>query len=250
MSLRRINIFSVRTMKEVLRDPVNLFFGFIFPVMMLWVLSLIYKQVGKIPGATQIDMTQMAAAIASYAPVFLSLFAGMLIAKDRTSTFLNRLFASPMTAVDFIMGYTLPMLVVSVIQSAATYLCAGFFGFRITIRVLLAVVIVLLTALMYIGVGLLCGTVMSDKSVGGVCGAVLTTVSFILSGLTIPLEIMGSVFQTVAKALPFYNAAQATEMAISGNFANIWPYLSIVLIYMVACLVAAIVVFAVRKKRC
>ncbi len=44
-----ITLFSGRTMKEVLRDPANLFFGFAFPVLLLWALSVIYHQVGRSP---------------------------------------------------------------------------------------------------------------------------------------------------------------------------------------------------------
>lgn len=113
MSWHRTWLFARRTMKEIMRDPVNLFFGLAFPVLLLWALSLIYKQVGQIPGAATISGDELAAAISAYAPVFVSLFSGMLIAKDRTSSFLTRLFASPMTAADFTLGYSLPMLVVA-----------------------------------------------------------------------------------------------------------------------------------------
>ena len=99
MNARRIWIFSVRTMKEVLRDPVNLFFGAAFPVLLLWALSVIYRQVVAVPGVDAVSVTGLTAAVAAYAPVFLSLFAGMLLARDRTSSFLSRLFVSPMTAV-------------------------------------------------------------------------------------------------------------------------------------------------------
>lgn len=79
-------------------------------------------------GAATISSDELAAAIAAYAPVFVSLFSGMLIAKDRTSSFLARLFASPMTAADFILGYSLPMLVVALAQSLVTFLFARLFG--------------------------------------------------------------------------------------------------------------------------
>ena len=124
MSWHRTWLFARRTMKEIMRDPVNLFFGLAFPVLLLWALSLIYKQVGQIPGAATISGDELAAAISAYAPVFVSLFSGMLIAKDRTSSFLTRLFASPMTAADFTLGYSLPMLVVALAQSLVTFLFA------------------------------------------------------------------------------------------------------------------------------
>ncbi|MDE5641152.1 MAG: ABC transporter permease [Bifidobacterium castoris] len=248
MNARRIWVFSVRTMKEVLRDPVNLFFGAAFPVLLLWALSVIYRQVGAIPGAVTVPVGDLTAAVAAYAPVFLSLFAGMLLARDRTSSFLSRLFVSPMTAVDFILGYTAPMLAVSLAQSLITFVCAGLFGYRLSVRLLLGVVVILPVALMYTAIGLLCGCLMSDRAVGGVCGAMLTTVAFILSAVTVPIAIMGDALRRVVQALPFYNATQATIAAVDGDPGRIWPHLWIVCAYAAGCAIAAVVVFALRKR--
>ena len=248
MSWHRTWLFARRTMKEIMRDPVNLFFGLAFPVLLLWALSLIYKQVGQIPGAATISGDELAAAISAYAPVFVSLFSGMLIAKDRTSSFLTRLFASPMTAADFTLGYSLPMLVVALAQPLVTFLFAGLFGHPIGVRMLLGAIVVLPTALMYTAIGLLCGTLMSDKAVGGVCGAMLTTIAFILAGVTVPIQIMGPTFQDIAKALPFYNAAQSAVAAVGGDYGRIWPHVWIVTAYAVGFWLAAVIVFGLRKR--
>lgn len=180
--------------------------------------------------------------------MFLSLFAGMLLASDRTTTFLTRLFASPMTAADFICGYTLPMLVVCLVQSILTFAFAALFGFQWSARVVVGIAVILPTALMYTAIGLLCGTIVSDKAVGGICGAMLTTVSFILSGLTMLLTVMGHAFQTIAQTLPFYHAAQMANAAIAGDYGRIWPHMWIVLIYMSIFAAAAILTFTMRAR--
>ena len=248
MSARRVWLFSVRTVKEVLRDSVNLFFGMAFPALLLWALSVIYRQVGQMPGARAMSIGDLTASIAAYAPVFLSLFSGMLLAKDRTSSFLARLFVSPMTSADFMFGYTVPMLVVSLAQSLVTFLCAGLFGGHVSARLLLGVVVVLPVALMYTAIGLLCGCVMSDRAVGGVCGAMLTTLAFILSGVTVPLAIMGETFRRIVQALPFYHATQAVVAALGGADGRIWPHLWIVCLYALVCMAAAVAVFAWRRR--
>ena len=235
-------------MKEVLRGPVNLFFGVAFPVLLLWALSVIYRQVGAVPGAHAVSGTDLTAAVAAYAPVFLSLFAGMLLAKDRTSSFLSRQFVSPMTAADFILGYTRPMLVVSLAQSLITFLCAGLFGYRLSVRLFIGAAVVLPVALMYTAIGLLCGCLLSDKAVGAVCGAMLTTVAFILSGVTVPVAIMGDALRHVAQALPFYNASQATIAAVGGDAGHVWAYLWIVCAYAIGGMAAAVFVFALRRR--
>lgn len=115
-------------------------------------------------------------------------------------------------------------------------------------RVVVGIAVILPTALMYTAIGLLCGTLVSDKAVGGICGAMLTTVSFILSGLTIPLTVMGHAFQTIAQPLPFYHAAQMANAAIAGDYGRIWPHMWIVLIYMAVFAAAAILTFTMRAR--
>lgn len=87
---------------------------------------------------------------------------------------------------------------------------------------MVGIAVILPTALMYTAIGLLCGTLVSDKAGGGICGAMLTTVSFILSGLTIPLTVMGHAFQTIAQTLPFYHAANGE----CGHSRRLWPHLA------------------------
>ncbi len=113
---------------------------------------------------------------------------------------------------------------------------------------LLGVIVVLPTALMYTAIGLLCGTLMSNKAVGGVCGAMLTTIAFILSGVTVPIQIMGPTFQDIAKALPFYNAAQSAVAAVGGGYGRIWPHSWIVIAYAVGFWLAAVIVFGLPKR--
>lgn len=129
-----------------------------------------------------------------------------------------------------------------------TFAFAILFGFQWSARVVVGIAVILPTALMYTAIGLLCGTLVSDKAVGGICGAMLTTVSFILSGLTIPLTVMGHAFQTIAQTLPFYHAAQMANAAIAGDYGRIWPHMWIVLIYMAIFAAAAILTFTMRAR--
>lgn len=113
---------------------------------------------------------------------------------------------------------------------------------------MVGIAVILPTALMYTAIGLLCGTLVSDKAVDGICGAMLTTVSFILSGLTIPLTVMGHAFQTIAQTLPFYHASQMANAAIAGDYGRIWPHMWIVLIYMAVFVAAAVCAFTMRIR--
>jgi len=239
-------LFAERNVKEVLRDPINLFFGLGFPLILLILMSAINSNIPAEAGNTMFEINNLAPGIATFGPVFMSLFSGMLLSKDRTSSFLMRLFTSPMTSANFIMGYTLPMILFAICQSIITFFAAGLLGLTISANILLAIVTLVPTTVLFIGIGLLCGSLMNDKAVGGICGALLTNVAGWLSGIWFPIELVGGRFKTLCQWLPFYHGAQATKDAISGRFNDILPNLAVVSIYAVVIYIVAIMVF--RRK--
>ena len=159
--------FAIRNAKEMLRDKLNLVFGIGFPVIVLLLLSLIQS---NIP-VDLFEIEQLAPGIAVFGLSFISLFSGMLIAKDRTGAFMLRLFTSPMTAPHFILGYTAPLVPLAAAQMAVCYAVALLLGLTCNVRILLAMAVSIPAVLLFIGIGLLCGSVFNDKQVGGVCGA-------------------------------------------------------------------------------
>lgn len=239
----RIILFAKRNAKEVLRDPINLFFGLGFPLILLALLSVINSAVPPEANNPMFTIENLAPGLAMFGTVFMALFAGMLIAKDRTSSFLMRLFTSPMTSLDFILGYTLPLLIMALVQASITLLASGIAGLEITVNILLAVVVTMLTSLLYVGLGLLCGSLMSDKAVGGMCGALLTNVAGWLSGVFIPIDLIGGAFKTVSHILPFYHSVEAIKAVLSGNYGAILPHLVIVMGYAVVVFVFAVIIF-------
>ena len=239
----RIFLFANRNVKEILRDPINFFFGLGFPLVLLALLSIVNSSIPQEANNTMFGIGSLAPGLAMFGSVFMALFAGMLLAKDRTSSFLTRLFTSPMTAADFLLGYTAPMIIMTVFQAAITLLAACFFGLPFTVSIIPAIIVTAITSLLFVGIGLLVGSLMNDKAVGGVCGALLTNVAGWLSGIFIPIDLIGGTFKTVAYALPFYHSVEAIRIALSGDFSGILTHLAVVLGYTVVIFVFAIVVF-------
>jgi len=147
----RTLLFAQRNTKEILRDPLNLAFGIGFPLVVLLLLSAIQA---NIP-VDLFSIEKLVPGIAVFGLSFLSLFSGMLIAKDRTTSFLIRLFTSPLTASNYILGYVLPMISLALAQSAICFIAAFFLGLPLSGNVLLALVVLLPAALFFIGIGLL-----------------------------------------------------------------------------------------------
>jgi len=235
-------IFASRNSKELLRDPLNLAFSIGFPLAVLFLFHIIGTNVPE----SIFVIDSMAPGVAVFGLSFISLFSGTLISKDRTSSFLMRLFTTPLKASDYIVGYILPLLPMAIAQSAVCFIVSFFLGLEISMNVLLALVVLIPAAVLFIGIGLLVGSILNDKQVGGLCGALLTNLSAWLSGAWFDLSLIGGAFEQVAYLLPFAHAVDAARAAISGDYASIFPHLWWVIGYAVVILVVAIVIF--RKK--
>lgn len=241
----RMLTFAKRNMREILRDPLNLGFGLGFPLVLILLMSAIQA---NIP-VSLFEIGSLAPGIAVFGLSFMTLFSATLIAKDRGSALLQRLYTTPMTPSDFILGYTLPMLPISLLQSAVCYAVALALGLSPTPYLLLALLLSLPVALLFVSLGLLFGSILNDKQVGGICGALLTNLSGWLSGTWFDLALVGGVFQKIAYALPFVHAVELERAALSGSFGEILPHLLWVLAYAVAALLAAIFLFLRQMKR-
>ncbi len=241
-------LFAKRNAKEILRDPLNFLFGLGFPLVLLALLSVINANIPPQANNTMFAIENLAPGAATFGCVFMALFSGMLLAKDRASSFLMRLFTSPMKPFDFILGYTLPIIVLATAQSVITFLAALAFGLSFSANILLALLVLLPNSVLYVGIGLLCGSLMNDKAVGGVCGALLTNVAGWLSGVWFPLDLAGKGFKAVASFLPFYHGAESAKAALSGAYASILPHLAIVIAYALVIYVLAVLVFWRKMK--
>ena len=241
----RLLTFSGRTAKEILRDPLNLGFGLGFPLVLLLLLSAIQA---NIP-VSLFEIESLTPGITVFGLSFMTLFSATLIAKDRESALLQRLYTTPLTATDFIFGYVLPVLPIGLMQSVICYLMAMILGLSITITILYAIFFILPVALLFIAVGLLCGSVFNTKQVGGICGALFTNLAAWLSGIWFDLNLVGVVFKKIAYALPFVHAVELERAVLDGNWTNVFPHLLWVLGYGVAISGIAVLLFLHQMKR-
>ena len=237
--------FAKRNTLEILRDPLTLCFGLGFPIVLLLLLSAIQA---NIP-VSLFEIAHLSPGIVAFGLSFMTLFSSTLIAKDRTSSLLQRLYTTPLKPIDFMLGYTLPIIPFSVAQSIVCYIVAFFLGLEITPNVLLAILFVIPIAIFYIALGLLFGSVLNEKQVGGISGAMLTNVAAFFSGTWFDLELVGGVFKDIAYLLPFVHAVDLERAVLSGNFADIWSHLIWVLGYAIVLLVLAVFLFLRQMKR-
>ena len=241
----RMLTFAKRNTKEILRDPLNLGFMFGFPLILIFLLSAIQANI-PVP---LFEIAHLTPGIAVFGLSFMTLFSATIIAKDRSSSLLQRLYTTPMTPLDFILGYTLPMIPIAVLQSIVCYAVAIMLGLPVTVNILPAIASIIPSSLLYISIGLLCGSILTDKQVGGICGAALTNISAWLSGTWFDLDLVGGAFKKIAYSLPFVHAVEMQRELLAGNFAGIFPHVWWVLGYSAAILTAAVLLFLRQMRR-
>lgn len=237
--------FTSRNAKEILRDPLNLGFGLGFPLVLILLLSAIQANV-PVP---LFEIAHLTPGITVFGLSFMTLFSATIIAKDRGSSLLQRLYTTPLSPVDFILGYTLPLVPISLLQSIICYTVAIILGLDVTVNILYAVLLIIPVSLLFIALGLLFGSILNDKQVGGICGALLTNLSAWLSGIWFDLELIGGAFKRIAYCLPFVHAVELERAALAGNFSEIIPHLLWVLGYALAALTVAVLLFLRQMKK-
>ena len=236
--------FAGRNAKEILRDPINLFFGLGFPLSLILLLSAIQA---SIP-VNLFELQHLTPGITVFGLSFITLFSATMIARDRSNALLQRLYTTPLRSVDFILGYTLPLIPIAMAQSIICYLTAIALGLTVTVNMLYAVVSIIPVSALYIALGLLCGSILNDKQVGGICGALLTNLSAWLSGVWFDLDLVGGAFKKIAYALPFVHCVDMQRAVLNGDITGIFPHLWWVLGYSAVLFAAAVVLFLRQMK--
>ena len=241
----RLYAFANRCAKEILRDPLNLVFGLGFPIVLLLLLSAIQANVP----VSLFEISHLTPGITVFGLSFMTLFSATLVARDRESAFLQRLYTTPMKPSDYILGYMLPMIPIAAIQCLVCYLVALVLGMPITIHILYAVLTTIPVAVFYIALGLLCGSVFNVKQVGGICGALLTNLSAWFSGVWFDLDLVGEGFRKFANILPFVHAVEMERGMIGSDFEVALMHLLPVAGYTIAMVFGAVWLFLRQMKQ-
>src|SRR5699024_5906958 len=121
-----------------------------------------------------------------------------------------------------------------------------FLGMDFTFTIIPAILSILPIGLVFISSGLLLGSILSEKAVGGICGALLTNVTAWFSGAWFSVELVGGIFKKIAYALPFFHAVEVGRASITGQYTDMFPHIWWVLGYSI--LISILAVYIFRKK--
>jgi ABC-2 type transport system permease protein len=233
-----------RNMKEVYRDPVSVLLGVVMPVALLILFSSIYKK-------SQLNMFSpkvLTPGIIIFSFAFLIMFSGILLAKDRQSAFLTRLFTTPLKPSDFIFAYMLPFIPLAFFQTIVCFITGVILGATFS-NILIALIGFFLIALTCISLGIILGALFSVNQVSGI-GSILITAISLFSGAWMDLKMVGGIFEVIGYSLPFAHAVDVTKGLLSGShFGDISNNFYIVLIYTVTLFILAILSFKWTMKK-
>ena len=245
-SIQRIIALTKRNLLEIIRDPLSLVFLMAMPLAMEILFYFIFHNL-----TPQFEMKYLAPSIVVFSQAFLTLFTGLLIALDRSSSFLTRLYVSSAKAYEFILSYLISLLPITIIQSITFFLVGGIIDTSIfSVTMIWGILLSILTSLCFISLGILLGSVCNEKSIGGVASIVIAGQS-VLSGMWFPQEGLGKGMITFMKCLPFKNATDLMQNTLNG-IASVFDDFGLPLIvltaYTIVIFTSAILVFRYKMK--
>jgi ABC-2 type transport system permease protein len=244
--MRKTLVFAKRNLKEIVRDPLSLIFMIAMPLVLEVLFYFIFHEL-----TPQFEMASLAPGIVVFSQSFLTLFTGLLIAMDRSTAFLTRLYVCGARSHEFIFGYALAMIPLTLVQTVLFFLVGGIIDPSIFgLGMLRCIPLALLTSLLFIGLGILFGSICGEKSIGGVSSAVITAQS-VLSGMWFPIEGLNPGMVTLMKCLPFKNATDVMRLALSGGGDPVKDHLVPILIvaaYAAAAIAGAILAFRGKMR--
>ena len=237
--MRTLN-FARRNFKEIIRDPLSIIFSVLLPLFLLF----IFKQI-NIPNESY-ELHNFTPGIIVFGFSFITLFTAMLVSKDRTSSLLIRLGISPMKPIEYILGYMLSIIPLIIIQNVLFFILAIFLGLSFSINIIWAMLISIVVAILFIAIGIIIGSLFSEKASSGISSIVVQLVCF-TSGMYFPRELLGDAFSKICEYLPFESCVTIIKGIMNNNLENITIRNIIVfLVYTIIIFTISIIVF--RKK--
>jgi ABC-2 type transport system permease protein len=201
LNYQAIYVIWLRQLKRFVRDRGRLISNFIQPFFFLSVLgfglgSAVFS--GLPSGVTYIDV--LAPGIIVMSIMFPSVFIGLSILWDRQFGFLQEVLVAPVSRLSIVIGTTLGGATIAIIQGLIVMLIALLLGVSINVSLLLvlAFAIMLLTSFVAIGIGLIIASKM--QSIEGfqfIVSLFIFPLLFLASPFS-PLQSLPSLLKTVA----------------------------------------------------
>ena len=236
----RILTFANRNFKEIIRDPLSIIFAIILPLFLLF----IFQQF-KIPNDIY-KIENFTPGIIIFSFAFITLFTATLISKDRSTSLLIRLGVSPLKPKEYVLGYIVAVLPIVIIQNVLFFIVAIILGLEFNVNVIYTILASIPISILFIALGILIGSITTEKSASGVSSIVVQLVAF-TSGMYFSTDMVGNTFSKICNILPFSRCTIITKSILNGNYQNLLSSSLILVLYTIFTLIISIMIF--KKKR-
>jgi ABC-2 type transport system permease protein len=232
-----------RNIKEVIRDPLSLGIAVALPLVLLLTLQALGGD--DTPFLTP---TLLTPGIVLFGFVMVMFSSAMILSRDRETSLLARLLTTPLRASDFVSGYSLPYLLVAIVQAIVLLAVGAALGLDSDGSVVLVVLVLVLMAVFYVALGMILGALLTVAQTSGAYAVVLILTIF--GGAWFDLEEIGGVFLTIGDVLPFKHALDATRavMADSASLDDIATDLYWIGAYTIGAVGLAVLTFRRRMR--
>lgn len=244
--------FAKRNLLEISRDVLSYIFCAAFPIVMLIIMTLVNSSIPKEAGMTIFRIDNLEGGIIIFGQTFVMLFTAITIAKDRSGSFLIRLFATPMKSSDFTYGYILPMILIAVVQAIISSVAALIISLIVGVKlelfgILLTFAAMLPSAFMFVAIGLIFGTLFNEKAAPGVCSIIISLGSFV-GGIWFDAEGAGGVLYKICRCLPFIYCTKTVRSAIKLDISWESFWLPLIIVSASAAVLSGLGILCFKKR--
>jgi ABC-2 type transport system permease protein len=228
--------------KLYMREPISVFFTLAFAPMLVFIFGSIY---GNEPSAYFNGHGSMDVTIPAYIALIIGSVGIMSISinicSQRESGTLRRFQASPLHPLAYILADVLSNLIVTML-GLICLLLVGFLVYHVRMMgsIIDVALAILLGCLSMFSLGYLIASLMPTARSGQIMGMAIFYPMMFLSGAGMPIEIMGSTMQKVARFLPLsYVVTLIKGMWFGEPWSAHWLDVLILVGIMIVCLAAA-----------
>jgi ABC-2 type transport system permease protein len=206
MSTTRTLATTRRVLEQLRRDPRTVALMLVVPLALLWLLELVFDQ-----QPTTFDRIGPAL-LALFPFVVMFLVTSVTTLRERASGTLERLLSMPLGRLDLLVGYLAAFGLVAVVQAAlASALMLGLLGLDVAGPAWLLVLVAVVDAVLGCALGLFVSAFARTEFQAVQFMPAIVLPQFLLCGLLVPRDEMGTVLEAISWALPLSYAVDAMQ---------------------------------------
>lgn len=203
-------------LRRMLRNRRTLIFSVVMPVLFYFLFGTGQKYSNESAGHGNVAAFVMIS-MALYGAMLSTTGGGAMVAVERSQGWSRQLRLTPLTAPAYIVVKVVVAMTLGAVSVAVTYAAGLFTAAHMDVGVWIETALLAwVGSLVFAAFGVFMGYLLPSENVMQILGPMLALFAF-LGGLFVPLNQLGSVFQTLAKFTPMYGLNQIVHAPLTGD---------------------------------